>query len=105
MVRPPTAETWSSIGSVTRVSVSWGELPGKTVTMAISGGLISGSRSRGVFQREITPIRRTRQVIVSVAMGRLTTCSVKLKDCSSVVSGGWKRCRCVKNAAILIMCQ
>jgi hypothetical protein len=51
------------------------------------------------------PIRRTRQVIVSVAMGRLTTCSVKLKDCSSVVSGGWKRCRCVKNAAILIMCQ
>ncbi len=90
LVSPPRADTCSSMGSVTRASVSWGELPGKTVTMAISGGLISGSRSRGVFQREIIPIKRTRQVIVKVAIGRLITCSIKFKDRSSMLhlSGG-----------------
>ena len=69
---PLTGETALSMGSVTSFKFSWGELPGKTVITARYGGLISGSRSRGVCSRDTVPITRTIKRMVTVATGRIT---------------------------------
>ena len=69
---PLTGATTSSMGSVTIFKFSWGELPGNKVITARKGGLISGSRSRGVCTSETAPMTKTMSRMVIVATGRRT---------------------------------